>query len=95
MGHEDAVEGREVKVGRGHQGDEALHQGLCSQRKGLALLRRVLVPAILEPAEPRLGDRPASSIANEALEALPVVALDGDVGVEGEAQAHRDASATR
>jgi len=35
---EDTVEGREVKVGRRHQGDEALHQGLGRKREGVALL---------------------------------------------------------
>jgi hypothetical protein len=60
---EDAVEGREVKVGRRHEGDEALHQGLGCQREGLALLRRVLVPPVLETAQPAVRDGPAGAIS--------------------------------
>lgn len=89
------MEAGEVRVRRRYEGHEAAHQLGGGEGEGEALLGRVLVPAVLEATEPGLGNRPASPIADEALEALPVVAMHGGVGMEGEAHPHRDASATR
>jgi hypothetical protein len=97
VGREDAVEAGEVRVGRRHEGHEATHEGCGGEDEGAAdlALRCVLVAPVIEATEPGLGDRPASPIADEALEALPVVAVHRGVGVQREAHTDSDASATR
>lgn len=84
----------EVGVGRRDEGDEAADEGGGGEGEGDSLLRRVLVAAVSEATEPRLGNWSTSAVAHQPLEALPVVAVHGGVRVEGKPQAHGDAPAT-
>jgi hypothetical protein len=72
-----------VRCVRGrHEGDETAHQQGRGDGEGEALLRGVFVPSVVETTQARLGDGPAGARAGEALQALPVVAVHGGVGMQ-------------
>ena len=52
VGGAGAMERGEVQPGWGKEGDEATHEGARGEREGRALLRRVLVAAVVETTEP-------------------------------------------
>lgn len=57
-----AVERGEVKPRRREERDEPTDERCGGDGEGRALLRRVLVPAIVEASESALGDGPARAI---------------------------------
>ena len=86
------MERREMKPCRRDEGHEAAHQRGGSEGEGRALLRRVLVPAVVERLESALRHRPARAVPCQTLEACPVMAMHGSVRVEREAVTHREPS---
>jgi hypothetical protein len=84
------MEADEVPARRGQEGGEALHQLCGGEDEGRRTRVRgpteaVGVAAVVEGDEALLGEGPASAVAAETLEALPVGLMDEGVGVEGEA----------
>ena len=86
------MKGGEVEFRRRQEGHEAAHQRGGGEGEGRALLRRVLVPAVVEAPESALRHRAARAIPAQPLEAIPVMAMHGGVRVEREAVAHREPS---
>ena len=80
----------EVKPRRRKEGDEAAHQRFGGEGEDRALLRRVLVPAVVETPESGLSHRAARTIPCQTFEPLPVVAMHGGVRVEREALQPRE-----
>jgi len=88
------VERSEVKPGRREEGDETTHERGGGEQEGRALLRRVLVAAVIETPESGLRYRPARAITDQPLEALSVVAVHRGVCVQREALQHREPSSS-